>query len=293
MLNKTMDGDLGGEDGQSQGRFNAPYTDTSNGYASAIALISNMMLQHHSDAWTNEVPMIITPFGRDANFVAYGAYMWGRGDRVFRGEQEVGNEGWDLDHMVDMIRESQAENKNKYGRSFSFIIVPEGALIKGISHRSEIVDAHKKRYLAPENLAHMLKVELKKKGLSTHTIPITYEMRNLNAPDHPYSLDKDYDLARQSGDMIVEAILNGADGLETTINIDVPQDEVTVGLAPIRLVTQQRLTKFSKFPWFDENTFKVKEEFERYYRPLLGEPVPRGQALPRKPMVVNIYEGKG
>src|SRR3989338_8890921 len=80
VANKTMDGDLGGIDGERVNGYVAPFTDTTNG-----------------------VPVIVTHFGEDTNFVAFGAGWYGWADLVYAGELD-GRPAWKLNEMADDIR---------------------------------------------------------------------------------------------------------------------------------------------------------------------------------------------
>lgn len=289
VANKTMDGDIGGKDGETIDGFVAPFTDTSNGYVAAVSLISNSILQAYADAWTNNVPVIVTHFGEKSNFVAYGAGWYGHADLVFPGELLKEHPGWPLELIADRIKAAQSENLRRYGRKVAIVDVPEGSKVQGIEHISkQLVDAHGHRKMHPELLAIALKESLKLGfSMDVHTLTFTYEARTFTQPDFPYSLNPDFEIARESGRVLAEAIKRDDQDLETTIRIS--DGKVTVGLAPIHLVTQKRLTTYSQFPWFDPYAFKVRPEFGRYYDPLFGPRVERERFFPRKPQVVNVY----
>ncbi len=302
VLNKTMDGDIGGRDGEISAtpfvdhtgttidRLVGPFTDTSNGYASAVALLSNAILQLYADAWTNSVPLIITHFGREANFVAYGAAYYGCADLVFPGELADGHDGWSLEFIADRIRQAQAENQRRYGRRFAVVVVPEGTKIKGIQHVSEYIkDAHGHQKLQPEILAAMLKERLADDHkLSTHPVAVTYALRSCSQPNSPYSLEVDMELARESARRIVQAIREDRTDLETTIKFT--DSGIVVGWALTNLVARKRLTRYSSYPWFNYDQMNVTPEFGRYIEKLLGPRQEREQFLPRKPQVVNVYQ---
>ena len=289
VANKTMDGDIGGEDGKIMEGLVAPFTDTSNGYEAATALISNSMLMAGPDAWTSNGPLIVTHFSEKSNFVAYGAGYYGHADLVFPGELSADHPGWSIRTIEDRIRAAQAENLRRYGRKIAVAVFPEGTKVEGIHHVSDrIEEAHGKRKIYPELLAVGLKEALSERKLDVHTMTFTYELRTFTQPDFPYSLESDYRLARESGHKLADAIRRGESGMETTIKIR--DGKVEVGLAPIHLVTLKRLTSYSQYPWFNPDTFTVRAEFGRYYDPLFGGGrVERERFFPRKPQVVNVY----
>ena len=289
VANKTMDGDLGGIDGERVNGYVAPFTDTTNGFVAAVSLLANNMLQAYHDAWTNGVPVIVTHFGEDTNFVAFGAGWYGWADLVYAGELD-GRPAWKLNEMADDIRRVQSENRKKYGRPIAMIVIPEGSRIEGVNHISEnLIDPHRHKKKHPEVLAAEVKEKLATyHNLSAHTMTFTYELRTFTQPNRPYSLRKDRELAIETGKVLARAIREGQDDLESTIWVR--GGNVEVGLAPIDLVTRKRFTKYSKFPWYDWETKKVRPEFGRYYDPLFnGGRVELEKLLPRKPQVVNVY----
>ncbi|MBI4452486.1 hypothetical protein HY637_03590 [Candidatus Woesearchaeota archaeon] len=71
----------------------------------------------------------------------------------------------------------------------------------------------------PEVLAASLKEKLKTRRLDVHNITYTYELRTHTQPNTPYSLQPDYDIAKETGIRIAEAIREGKSDLESTILI--------------------------------------------------------------------------
>lgn len=282
VLNKTMDNDLGGND---KGDKDAPYTDFTNGYITAVEKGVDMIHQHFSGAWTNNLPYLIGHFGRETNWVGIALAYWGLADRIIYGELPKEHDGHPIDKIAEMIKESQEINAEKYGRKFAMIVVPEGTRITGVEHVSkDLIDAHGHHKLQPEVLVTELKKALENEyRIKTQTIGITYEMRNFAGAK------TDLDFAEKSAVIIAEAIKKGNEGVESTFKIH-ENGKITTGLAPIEKVSAKRYANYYIRPLIDEENFTVTDEIGKYYRPLFGQRKSLEEILPQKPKVVNVYK---
>lgn len=284
VLNKTMDNDLGGKDGEKDDRGIAPYTDFTNGYHTAVTVGADMIKKHFAGAWTNNLPYLIGHFGRETNWVAIALAYWGFADRIIYGELPEGHKGHSVDKICEMILEAQNKNEKEYGRRFAMIIVPEGTRISGIEHISkDLIDAHGHHKLQPEVLSTHLKTELEKRyKMKTQTVGITYEMRNFTPTK------KDINLAEKSAEVIANAILRGEDGLESIFKIK--DNKIETDVAPIEKVSEKRYASYYPKPLVNEETFEVTDEIGKYYRALFGERKNLAELLPRKLKVINIFQ---
>ena len=282
VINKTMDNDLGGRDGNKD----APYTDFTNGFHSAVMNGVTMIHQHIHGAWTNNLPYLVSHFSRDANWTGIALAYWGLADKIIYGELPQNHEGHSVEKIYEIITEAQSKNEKLYGRRFAMIIVPESTRIKDIQHESnELMDPHGHKKLQPELLVNILKVRLEKEfKLKTQAVGITYEMRNFK----PTS--KDLNLAEKSADIITEAIKNGDNGLESVFKI---RDScVEIGTAPIEMVSQKRYASYYTKPLINEDKFEVTDEIGEYYKTIFGERKNIASLLPNKLKVVNIFNRK-
>jgi len=94
VLNKTMDNDLGGT---------KPYTDFTNGFHTAVNVGVESMKNHFAGAWTNNLPYLISPFGRDANWVGLAMSYWGHADLFIHGELPDGHQGHSIDRINELL----------------------------------------------------------------------------------------------------------------------------------------------------------------------------------------------
>jgi 6-phosphofructokinase len=271
VLNKTMDNDLGGQDG-----FNgAPYTDFTNGFHTAVVRGVEIIKQHFAGAWTNNVPYLIGHFGREANWVGAALAYWGNADKIIYGELSEDHEGHSLETVHNLIEEAQDKNESLYGRRFAMIIVPEGTRISGIQGSSDLVDAHGHHKLQPEVLVSNLKDALEKKyKMKSQSTGITYEMRNFT----PTEID--IVLAEGSAEVLAKAIEKGNSGVESTFKLE--DCTTIVGLEKISLVSEKRLASYYPQQLINPETFEVTDEIGKYYSHLFGSKEPLGSWLPPK-----------
>lgn len=281
VLNKTMDNDLGGKDGEGG---KAPYTDFTNGYHTAVTVGVNMIHQHFAGAWTNNLPYLIGHFGRETNWVALALTYWGLADKVIYGELSKEHSGHNIEEIYKAILESQDKNEKEYGRRFAMIIVPEGTRISGLEHVSkELIDPHGHHKLNPEVLVIELKKELEKRyKLKTQTIGITYEMRNF------VPTEKDIEYAEKSAEVIADAILRGEDDVESVFKIR--DGKIHTSLAPIEKVSEKRYSSYYPKPLVNKENFEVTNEIGKYYKSLFGERKNLDELLPRRQKVFNVFK---
>lgn len=260
-LNKTMDNDLGGKDGID----NAPYTDFTNGFHTAVSIGVKTVKNHFSGAWTNNCPYLIGHFGREANWVGIAMAYWGCADKIIYGELQEG-EAHSLEKIHQIILDAQSENEKKYGRRFAMIIVPEGTRITGMKHTADLFDIHGHHKLQPEVLVTELKTELEKQfKMKTQTAGITYEMRNFPPTK------KDILFAEDSAAIIANAIERGEGGLESVFKIRL--GEVLFDTAQIEKVSEKRYSSYYPKSLINLEKFEVTEEIGRYYYNLFGKKV--------------------
>lgn len=272
VLNKTMDNDLGGKDGVD----GAPYTDLTNGFHTAVVRGVEMIKQHFSGAWTNNLPYLVGHFGRETNWVGAALAHWGNADKIIYGELPEDHQGHSLETIYNLIKEAQDKNESLYGRRFAMIIVPEGTRISGIEGFSkDLIDAHGHHKLQPEILVSNLKTALEKRyKMKTQTFGITYEMRNFTPTE------VDLALAEGSAEVLARAIENGNSGVESTFKM---QDTTTiVGLEKIEKVSEKRYASYYPKPLINPETFEVTDEMGDYYYNLFGEKEPLSSWLPPK-----------
>ncbi|MBI2654730.1 hypothetical protein HYX02_08055 [Candidatus Woesearchaeota archaeon] len=289
VVNKTMDGDKGGVDGKVERigstAYTGPFADTTNGFHSAIQTGAQMLHYHHTGSWTNEVVTVVTHFGRDADWVGHALSWYGHCDRIFPGEPVKGTTGHSIEKIVALTLASMAENKALYGRKFAVIDFPEGTTIEGINHISpDLVDPHRHKKLHPETLAVAVKEMLAMHSIPSQTVVMTYELRNF-----PPSRT-DLELAYRTGRDVAKAIEDGATGMEVVIQFR--NGGIVTSLMPIELASKKRLVSYYPRQLYDPQTFKPLPEVGRYFRPLFGDRVDRGQLLPRKPTIVNVYDAQ-
>jgi 6-phosphofructokinase len=282
VINKTMDNDLGGKDGEDNGK--APYTDFTNGYHTTVFWGSEFVRQHFAGAWTNNLPYLIGHFGRETNWVGIALAYYGLADKIIHGELPEEHPGHSVEKIHELILESQERNEKKYGRRFAMIIVPEGTRISGIEHTSsDLIDPHGHHKLNPEVLVTHLKEELEKRyKMKTQTAGITYEMRNF------IPTPKDIEFAEDSADAIANAILRGESGVESTFKI--MGDKIEAGVAPIEKVSQKRYANYYPKSMINQETFEVTDEIGKYYKLLFDARKNLEQILPKKPKVINILQ---
>ncbi len=282
VINKTMDNDLGGKDGEDE----APYTDFTNGFHSAVINGVKMIHQHFHGAWTNNLPYLVSHFARDANWTGIALAYWGLADKIIYGELPKEHPGHSIEEIYNTIVEAQNKNQCIYGRKFAMIIVPESTKIEEIQHESDdLIDVHGHRKLQPEILVNSLKIMLEKKyKLKTQAVGITYEMRNFKPTN------EDLVFAERSAEVISDAILRGESGLESTFKIC--DDWIEVETAPIEKVSVKRYASYYPKPLIDEDRFEVSDEIGKYYKALFGERMARSDLLPRKPKILYIFRNK-
>ena len=260
VLNKTMDNDLGGK---------KSYTDFTNGFHTAVSVGVNSMKNHFAGAWTNNMPYLICPFGRDANWVGIAMSYFGHADKFIYRELPDGHLGHDINEIHDLILDSQQKNDKDYRRRFSMIVVAEGTRIRGIDHTDKkLVDAHGHHKLNPEALVSSLKRELQiRYGMQTQTVGITYEMRN-----SPPTKEDIY-FAKMSANALVKEIQSGNSGAESVFKIIGVNGlkDVVAGVAPIEKVSEKRFALYHPKPFIDYQNFEVTEEIGKYYQALFGE----------------------
>ena len=286
VLSKTMDSDKGGKDGTCIYGYVAPFADTTNGFHTAIKVGTEFINRQYAGSWTNEAVTIVSHFGRDANWVGLALAWYGNCDRIFPGELPKDHPGHSIDTIAELTEQSIAKNQREYGRRFAFIVLPEGTRISGIEHESNLLeDPHNHRKLNPELIAVGLKEILEANyGIKSQNVTITYDMRN-----SPPS-DVDLRLAELTGMKIVCAMRQGATGLEAVIKFRA--GEAVAELVPIPLASEKRLASYYPKPLYNPQTFVPLPEIEHYFLPLFGARIERGKLLPRKPTVLNVYEGK-
>lgn len=281
VINKTMDNDLGGKDGED----GAPYTDFTSGFHTAVNVGVQKIHEQFSGAWTNNVAYLIGHFGRETNWVGAALAYWGLADKIIYGELPENHLGHSIEKINELILEAQDKNEKQYGRRFAMIVVPEGTRISGVQHIAPgLIDAHGHHKLQPEVLVANLKTELKKRfNTDVQTVGITYEMRN--SPPTPMEMV----LAECSADAIADAIIKGDEnGLESVFKIE---DEASfTRTAPIAKVSQKRYAGYYPKQLINPKTFEVTDEIGKYYEHLFGRRKDLSKILPSKPRVVNVFK---
>ncbi|MFH1359293.1 MAG: 6-phosphofructokinase [archaeon] len=268
--NKTMDDDLGGCNP-------IPETDFTSGFHTAVTVGVRQIKHHFAGAWTNNLPYLICPFGRDANWIGLALSYWGNADRFVYGELPDGHKGHKIERIAEVIRESQDENFKKYGRRFAMIVIAEGTRISGIEHTDKkLTDVHGHHKLNPSHLVSILKSELEVNyGIKTQTSGITYRMRN----DSPSSKERRY--SKMSANVIAKAIQEGNAGMESVFLIR--GDKVKASVAPIERVSEKRFASYYPRPLWNYCDFTVTDEIGKYYRTLFGPRQNLKTWLPKKP----------
>jgi ATP-dependent phosphofructokinase / diphosphate-dependent phosphofructokinase len=274
VINKTMDNDLGGT---------KPYTDFTNGFHTAVSVGVESMKNHFAGAWTNNLPYLISPFGRDANWVGLAMSYFGHADLFVHGELPDGHSGHSIERIHDLLLDAQDKNEKKYGRRFAMAVVAEGARISGIDHADrKLIDVHGHHKLNPEALVSSLKRELELKyGMKTQTAGVTYEMRN-----HP-ATNKDKMFAKKSAKVIANAILEGRSGVESCFKIG--DGVIYYSDAPIEKVSEKRFASYHPTQLMDYNTLRVTSEIGGYYDALFGKIESLRSWLPGRPKAVNVF----
>lgn len=263
-FNKTMDNDLGGPDG-----IDGPYTEFTNGFHSAITNARREIGYHLSGgAWTNNVPYLVGLFGRESNWVSAVLGRYSFADRVIYGELAKEHPGHSIKKIYELIKESQSKRKAIHGRKISLILLAEGTKVSGVEHAKDLLDIHGHKKLEPAVLAANLKEELEKQfGMKTHSIGITYEMRNY--PPSP----RDIRFGEMSAEVIADSILADKNGLESVFNFN--DGKVLASVAPIDKVARKRLCsdyeRAKGKQLINRETFEPTEEIEYYYLPLFGK----------------------
>ncbi|MBR9705709.1 hypothetical protein GOV14_01615 [Candidatus Pacearchaeota archaeon] len=267
VINKTMDNDLGGK---------KAYTDFTNGFHSAVSHGVEMIHQHYSGAWTNDLPYLVGHFGRESNWVGIALTYWGLADKFIYGELPENHPGHSIEKIYETIINAQDKNEKEFGRRFAMVVVPEGTRISGFEHASkDLVDEHGHHKLQPELLVSQLKTELQKKyNLKTQTLGITYEMRNFR----PTMRDNGF--GELSAIMISGEIKDGNSGTETVFKIQ--DNKIYGGTDKIENVAQKRFANDYDKPLIDKENFEVTDEIGKYYHALFGNRKKRQDILPKK-----------
>ena len=289
VANKTMDGDKGGIDGklythEDHGSQYGPFAHTTNGFHTAIEAGLEQIMHHFAGAWTNEVVTIVSPFGRDANWVNAALAWYGFADLALYGELPVEHPRHSIQDILVRTEEAMVSNQQIYGRRFATIVVSEGTRVEGIEQESSVKDPHGNSKLDPELLCLGLKAQLSKYGISSQTLTLTYELRN-----HPPS-EIDGDLAILTADELVKAMNNGQTGMEAVLKFQ--NNQVVSDLEPIEWASPQRLTRYYEQAagrsFYSPSFFRPLKNIEYYFHPLLGERGNLSDYLPTKPRIIHV-----
>jgi 6-phosphofructokinase 1 len=258
---KTMDNDLS-------------ETEFTLGYPTAVEVASSRIWNAHYGAQTNKKIYFIPLFGRNTDWVAAGACMWGGGEFFVPSEKE-----YEFGAIVEKAGSAFENNGLRYGRPFAVIPVAEGAKIKGLeSHVSrDDIDTHGNLKIEPMKLALVLKEAWKMskqvpKQLKNSVVidSITYEMRD--APP----VEKDSDLAREAGVKCVELIDEGRFGHAAVFKKDAGR--YVTDSAPLEMVSRQRFMSTEGF--VDYEAMRPKGNFGEYYHLLFGPPPEKEDVVP-------------
>ncbi len=244
---KTMDNDLSG-------------TYFCLGYPTAVDAAAKFVMGAQYDAMTNSRVVIVTMFGRDTDWVAAGAGIWGAADVVVPGEKA----SYTLDFIHDRIAERYERNGETYGSKFAVAVVAEGARIEGLkSHlREDMTDEHENTKIEPMELAIILRDALH--GFGPEKLPvasdcISYFMRN--SP----SSNIDKKMAELAGKKCVEMIDAGLFGHSAVVT-----EELGMDAAQLETVSKQRF--LSQEGFIDYDKMAVNTSFINYYSRIFGEP---------------------
>jgi len=249
---KTMDNDLS-------------VTQFTLGYPTAVDVASRRLRNAHTGAVTNKRIYFVPMFGRDTDWVAAAAGLWGGCDFVVLGEKTE----YPFGMIMDKVIGAYDANGTRYGRPFAVVAVAEGAHIKGVeSHlRPGDIDKHGHMKIEPMKLALVIKDEWKKSAPAAYRDvvaidAITYEMRDCppSPLDHEYAREAGAECARmvKEGDFGKSAVFKGeGHGYRTE-------------RAPLSEVSKQRFMRPEGWAHYDDMT--VNLALGGLYEPLFGKP---------------------
>lgn len=254
---KTMDGDLS--------------SGVTLGYSTAVKVGAEAVVNHHMCAMTNRKVFYTGLFGRNTDWVCTAVGAIGCADRVIPCEQE-----YTFDEIIEKIKQSIEENKERFGKAFAVVPYSEGARINGVNeppigHQSR--DAHGLPKLQPDWIGMEL-VRLSK----IHGVDSTYESHTYSMRDGPPS-DSDLWLSRMAG---VECMLMIKDGDFGKSVIFTPQNGFyRTGRKPMSEVARQRMLKPEGY--FDYAELKPTPKFLLDYGRLFKMDF---EGLPKKENIV-------
>jgi 6-phosphofructokinase 1 len=198
---KTIDNDLGG-------------TDMTFGFQTAVQIVSDAIDRLHTTAESHNRVMIVEVMGRGAGWIATHAGMSGGADAILVPERP-----FDIDALV-----SQLQRRHARGRSFSILVVSEGATPRGgaLQTRAATTDAFGHERLG--GIGAALEVEIERlTGYESRATVLGHIQRG----GTPVAFDRV--LATRFGVAAMDAVAAGRFGmmvaLRSTDIIEVPLEE--------------------------------------------------------------------
>ena len=253
------------------------------GYPTAAVHAIEAVRRGYTTAWTYARCHIISMFGRDTDWVAAAAGGFAPADLVIGGEideSSVYTTKYNIDYLLQRIKQIRENNRIRYGRPFAVIAIAEGAKIDRLeSHLSDYqMDVHGHLKIEPEKLVLSLKYALLEidKNLDISTDTLTYDnLRNCS----PVEIDKE--LSIRAGERCIEALDDGQTHACAVISCDRQSGEFSVDLATLPDVYEKRRLRAEGF--MDYDRLEPTREFLEYYEPLFGKAKTHEEILPARP----------
>jgi len=218
---KTIDNDLSG-------------TDYTIGFDTAISIVTDAIDRLHTTAESHHRVMVLEVMGRHAGWIATIAGIAGGADAILIPEKP-----FDIEEVVNYL-----EQRRKKGKTFSIIVVAEGAMPKDTKMLS-IQDTEKDEFghVRLGGIGNRLAKELEKRlGLETRVTVLGHVQRG----GTPTAYDRV--LATRCGIAAIELIKNGEFGKMTALHGD--------KIVPIKL--EEAVTKLKTV---DMELYKIAEVF--------------------------------
>ncbi len=180
---KTIDNDLSG-------------TDCTFGFDTAVNIATEAIDRLHTTAEAHNRVMVVEVMGRDSGWIAVASGIAGGADAILIPEKPV-----DIDQITQIL-----QRRVEHGRTFSIIVVAEGAKLDGIqSTLSNKVDEF--GHVHQGGIAATLSAEIEKRtGLETRSVTLGHVQRG----GSPTAFDRI--LATRFGVRAMELVLNGESG---------------------------------------------------------------------------------
>jgi len=248
------------------------------GYPSAASIAASNVRYMHDTAWSHSRVSWVTLFGRNTDWAVAAAGAYGLADLIIPCEQP-----YQIDQVLEKLKERIKVNKEKYDRTFAVVTVAEGASIGGLeSHvREQDVDAFGNPKLDPLTLVLNLERAAKKIGLDCAVEAYTYSLRN--GPP----IEVDGMLSTMASEKCIELIETERFGHMASVTYD--RRKLGVGDVPLnkvirwtksasgKKITEKRPVKGTGYIDYDE--LNVTPKFAEYAYPFLGVPPKLEQVL--------------